>query len=290
LRNHLSAQRQPIGRSKRSIQVHPLICSAALLLTFCAATAAAPLSPEPPAASLLAEAAAAERAIDPARALELYLLANQQRPDDPEILRSIARQYSDLTALGDPSTEQKRKLAEQSLRYALRAYELDPEHPVTLLSLAIVHGKLALYANARDRVAKVKLIKDYAERSLAADPSYDWAHHVLGRWHLEVAAVSGSARFFARLLFGGLPGASVEQAIAHFEQAARLSPASLAHSVELGHAYLAAGRADDARRALERAADLTPRSPHDFEILKRRSEALARLGSESRQPAQPQRT
>lgn len=242
------------------------------LLLWFGAVLAARAEPSSP----LEQALAAEAHLDSARALELFYAADRAAPNDAFILQKIARQYSDLV-VDQPDRATKKRFAETALAYAQRAVALAPEDPVNVLSLAICHGKLAVHSDTRAKVKYSRLIKEGAGRALALDPNYAWAHHVLGRWHYEVADLGATARFFVRLFYGGLPDASVERAIEHLERAVALEPDELNHHLELGFAYSAAGRIADARAKWERGLAMPTRAKHDESSKQRAREALIRL-------------
>jgi hypothetical protein len=227
-------------------------------------------------AALLREAQAAEARLDPARALALYQQADTAKPNDAFILQKIARQYSDLVP-DQPTKEAKKAYATQALGYARRSYELEPANAVHVLALAICHGHIAVASDARTKVEMSRLIKQDAERALALDPTYAWAHHILGRWHYEVASLGGTARFFAKLLYGGIPPASVETGLHHLRRATELEPTELNHWLDLGFAHQAAGDLPAARAAWERGLAMPDRSKHDPTAKRRAREALAAL-------------
>lgn len=257
---------------------HPLpghakaVC--ALLLLFGAPAPARAAAADP--APLVDAALAAEARLESAQALALFLQADAARPDDPFILQNIAQQYSDLV-LDQPSLAEKRRYAQQALAYAERAVALAPRNAINVLSVAISQGKLATFSDPRTKVRLSRLVKEHAERALALDPSYAWAHHVLGRWHHEVAALSGAERFFVGLFYGGLPPASAADAIRHLRRAVELDPAELNHHLELGFALAAAGRAAEAREHWERGLALPARGRHDEPAKQRARAALAAL-------------
>ncbi|MFO1448579.1 MAG: hypothetical protein U1F61_10520 [Opitutaceae bacterium] len=250
------------------------VCSAGLLLTLALAPGRA--MPASTADALVQQGLAAESRFNPKQALVLFQQADALRPNDPFILQRISRQYSDATTL-TTQPDEKRRLAESALSYSLRAYELQPRNPVNVLSLAICYGKLGLYGDTETKVANARLIKQYAEEALALDPDYDWAHHVLGRWHYEVAELGGTKRLVVRLFFGGLPKASVDEAIRHLERAVQLAPDAVGHHVELGFAYLAASRPAKARVAFDQGLALPDKEIHDATAKRRAREALAKL-------------
>lgn len=235
----------------------------------------APVFPAAGVAPLIEEALAAETRLDSARALELFQAADAAKPDDAFILQKIAKQYSDMVP-DQTSDAAKKDLATRALGYARRSFELEPTNAVYALSLAICHGHLAVVGDVRTKVEYSRLIKDETERSLQLDPNYAWAHHLLGRWHYEVASLNSVARFFARILYGGIPPASVEQGIAHLKQATELEPDELNHWIDLGFAYAAAGQKDEARGAWERGLAMPDRGKHDPVAKRRARDALAK--------------
>jgi tetratricopeptide (TPR) repeat protein len=226
--------------------------------------------------TLLAQASAAEAQFDSRRALELYQASLQKQPDSAFVLQKIARQYSDLVE-DQPTVEAKKNYAQTALDFALRAVAIEPENPVNVLSLAICHGRLATYSDTRTKVQYSRLIKEEAERALALDPDYAWAHHVLGRWHYEVTSLGRTARFFVRLFYGGLPESSYAEAIRHLERAAFLEPEALAHRLELGFAQKAAGDLIAARRSLQQGLAMPARDKFDLQAQSRARTVLENL-------------
>jgi tetratricopeptide (TPR) repeat protein len=236
----------------------------------------APLLRADPADELVRAALAAEARLDSAGALQLFLRVDAARPNDPVILQKIATQYSDLVP-EQTNAAAKKDFALRALGYAQRAVSLAPDVAVNVLSLAICHGRLALVSDTRARVEYSRLIKEEAERALQLDPNYAWAHHVLGRWHYEVASFGPAARFFARLLYGGIPAASAEEGVTHLRRATELEPAELSHWLELGFAHAATGRNAEARASWERGLAMPDRGKNAASAKIRAQAALAAL-------------
>lgn len=225
---------------------------------------------------LVREALAAEARLESRAALRLYEQADTARPNDATILQKIARQYSDLV-VEQPDVEAKKRYAQTALDYAQRAVALKPDDPVNILSLAVCHGKLAVYSDTKTKIRYSRLVKEEAERALALDPNYAWAHHLLGRWHYEVADLGTTSKFFVRLLYGGLPPASFDEGVRRLQRATELEPDELNHWLELGFAHAAAGQTDAARIAWTRGLALPSRGKHDEPAKQRARAALARL-------------
>lgn len=227
-------------------------------------------------ADVLAEARAAEAQLEADRALALFLEADRLQPGDAAILQKVAQQYSDLV-VDQRTAEDRREYARTALAYAERAAALAPGNAVNVLSIAVCHGRLAVAGGAREKVAHSRLVRQYAERALALDPDYAWAHHVLGRWHYEVASLGAAERIFVRVFYGGLPGASFDQALAHLRRAVELEPDEPAHRLELGFACAAAGRPAEARDHWEQGLRLPARGKHGEPARQRARAALESL-------------
>ncbi len=214
--------------------------------------------------ALIREGLAAEQHLDSTKALDLFLQADAAKPNDAFILQKIARQYSDsIVDLPSDAIAEKKRRATEALAYAQRAVALDPKNAVSVLSLAVCHGTLGLCSDTRTKIAYSRLMKEEAERALALDPDYAWAHHLLGRWHYEVASLGGTTKFFVKLIYGTLPAASTAQAITCLQRAVALEPGALSHRIDLGFAYLAEGQKEKARSCFERGLTMPSVEKHD---------------------------
>jgi tetratricopeptide (TPR) repeat protein len=225
---------------------------------------------------LVRGALAAEAKLETRRALELFLEAEKSRPNDAFVLQKIARQYSDL-AVDLPTVAEKKASIERALAYSQRSVAADPKNPENVLSVAVCHGKLAVYSDTRRKVEYSRIVREHADRALALDPKYAWAHHLLGRWHYEISDLGTTARVFVRIFYGGLPAASTGDAVKHLEQAVALEPQQLQHRLELGFAYLADKKPDKARAAFEAGLAMPSREKHDDPAKERARAALAKL-------------
>jgi len=225
---------------------------------------------------VLQEALAAEASFDTRAALALFRQADALRPDDAVILQKISRQYSDATH-DTMDTAEKQRLCAEALTYARRAVALQPNSAVNVLSLAICYGKLATYADTRTKLEYSRHVKEYAEQALALSPDHDYAHHVLGRWHYEVAALGFGTRFLVKIIYGGLPDASTAEAVRQLRRAAELSPTLPAHRVELGLALLADHQREAARQTLAQALAMPKREKYDDEAFARARAALEKM-------------
>ena len=207
-------------------------------------------------------------------AVEFYLKADAIEPNNAEILRRIAKQYSQQV-VSEARDPRNRELARKSLEYAQRAVKCDPNNADARLSLAICYGKSAFMESARRRIEMSRLIRSEAEAALRLDPKSDYAWHVLGRWNYELANFNAALRFLAETIYGKFPDASNERAAECFEKAAAISPDRVIHHIELGRTYAALGRKEEALAELKKGLALPSREKDDGESKERARKALA---------------
>jgi len=79
-------------------------------------------------------------------------------------------------------------------------------------------------------------------------------------------------RMLARLIYGGLPKASHEQAMIHLRRAVELEPEELNHHLELGFACATVGEKSEALASWNKGLQLASRGKHD-EPAKQRARA-----------------
>jgi tetratricopeptide (TPR) repeat protein len=246
-----------------------------LIILFSVALTAAAFAAEP-VDSLIAKGDALDRQLKSREALAAYLEVEKLAPKNADVLRKIAKQYAEL--MPDTSSDaEKRKLGEQAVDYARRAVALVPGNAKAQLSLAICYGRLAPLLDNRTKIEYSRLVKDAVDRAIKLDPSDDYAWHVLGAWNYELANLNAVLRGIAGLIYGTLPAASNDRAIECFRKAIEIAPQRVAHHIELGRAYAAAGDKDLARAELRKGLGLPSREKDDEETKERGRAALADL-------------
>jgi tetratricopeptide (TPR) repeat protein len=228
-------------------------------------------------AELLKQGDAFDAKLDNAHALESYLQAEKLGATDAATLTHIARQYALLMNDTESDDEQRRR-GERALEYSKRAVAANPEHAKSLLSAAICYGRLIRFQDTRTKVEYSRFVKEYAERALKLDPADSYAWHVLGAWNYELAQMGAFSRAFVKVVYGGMPPASNEEAERLFRRAVALAPDRVSHHAELGRTLAVLGRRNEARLELNRALSLPNREKDDPESKKRAAATLATLG------------
>jgi len=174
----------------------------------------------------------------------------------------LSKAWSDVTYLDEIGAEalsaaDKRAANEKAVGLCLAASDAAPSSGLPHAACCVAMGRLALFSDNR---AKARLAADaraQAGAAVAKSPRSDLAHHLMGRWHWEMAQLPGVVRTLARLVYGAaLEPGSFEEALAHYRTAAALAPGRLVHRVEVGRSLARAGRGAEAVAELEAALSL----------------------------------
>jgi len=245
------------------------LASRALLALACHAAVAA----SPQAEQLIGQGDAEVQAMHAPEALALYEQAAKADPNDVEILLRISQQCSNLIGQAKSPAEAT-AYARRSLEEAKQAVALAPDNPKAHLALAVAYGRLTDFEDNRTKVEYSRYVKAEAEKTLELNPREDFAYHVLGRWNYAVATMNPVLKMIARFVYGGMPEASLEEAVRDYKKAIALAPQRVIHHHELARAYAALGQAEDARKEWETELTL---KPEDNEGLTDQKEARAEL-------------
>jgi tetratricopeptide (TPR) repeat protein len=228
-------------------------------------------------AKLMAEGDAYDAVLDNKNALDAYLQAEKLGATGAETLYRIARQYALL--MNDTTSESaQHDLAETALAYAKRAIAADPKSAKAQLSAAVCYGRLAPYVGTKQKVEFSRLIKEHADLAMQLDPMDSYAWHILGVWNYELAKMGPFMRGVVKVVYGGIPPASNEEAVRLLRKAAAMAPDRVSHHVELGRAYLALGMKKEARIELQKGLALPDREKDDPVSKRRARDALAEIG------------
>lgn len=194
------------------------------------------MAEDPRVAGFIAQGDAHDARHESKAALAVLQQAEVVEPQNVGVLLRISKQYTDLIDTTKDKADAK-AFAEKALDYARRAVALDANSAKAHLNLSICYGKMTDFVGNKTKMEYAKIIRDEALRSIELDPKDDYAWHVLGRWHAGVANLNGVLRTLARLVYGGLPPASNDDAVRCLRKAVEIAPRRIMHRAELAHVY-----------------------------------------------------
>lgn len=121
--------------------------------------------------------------------------------------------------------------------YAQTALKIDPNNSEANCVMAIALGRSSMSKSGKEKILNAREVKKYVDAALANDPKNFKAWHVLGRWQFEISNLNGLERSLVKVLYGGLPPATIKQSIIAFEKARALRPEFLLNYFEMAKAY-----------------------------------------------------
>ena len=198
---------------------------------------------DPRLVALVKEGDSEDRLGHPQAALTSFLAAEAIDNRDVGVLLRISKQYEDLIPTTKPK-EAAEQVAKKAFSYAQRAVEIDPKVAKAHLSLAVAYGRMTDFIGNKEKLEYSKYIKDETVKSIELDPTDDYAWHVLGCWHSGVANVNGMLKLLAKMVYGGMPPASNEEAVKCLKKACELAPQRIMHHGELARVYQLMGQKD----------------------------------------------
>jgi tetratricopeptide (TPR) repeat protein len=180
-------------------------------------------------------------------------------PRNVEVLYRISRVDSDLVDdLPDDAKKKGYSNALESMAYAKRAIEADPQNSDAHLATAIAYGVMTDFVDDRTKMEYSKVIKAEAEKAIELDSKNDYAYLVLARWNFEMTQLNPFLKGIAELLYGQMPPASQEKALEDFQKAIEIAPNKMIHHFCYGEALAKLGRKDEARAEYQKVLRLPP--------------------------------
>jgi tetratricopeptide (TPR) repeat protein len=210
-------------------------------------------------------------------------LALLESHPDSQHFEVLSRKASTHNFLGmDYLSEQRESEAEyqfeSGLKAARRLVEAFDEEAESHFLYAGLLGNLALMKGGRGKVKIGREVETASQAAIRLDSTHVGAHVVLGVFYREAASLSWLERTAARVLFGGLPGATLEESIASLNLAARLDPESAFASYEKARTLIALRQEQTAEAELERLLQLEPESSQDVRNQEAAESLLKALG------------
>jgi tetratricopeptide (TPR) repeat protein len=211
---------------------------------------------------LVKEGEQLEKAMKDEEALVKYEEAVKLSPNDLRARTKCSEMYS---VIGHRLTDKKKRseyfnIARTHAEAALRQDSLDAD---ANYAMALALSRLAVVGSVKEKIQYVRGIKTFADASLKADPDHVKALYTVGKWHHEVSGLGFAEKAALRIALGGMPPASLAEAIENFEKARRLAPSFVANYLALALAYRDSGQSDKAIELLQRMVRLPPKSQDD---------------------------
>jgi tetratricopeptide (TPR) repeat protein len=151
---------------------------------------------------------------------------------------------------------------QQAEKYARTAIKENADNAEGYKWLAISLGAQAKYSDTKAQVRISKRVKENIEKAIALAPDDDISYLILSRWHYKNSKLGGVVRAFAKVIYGGLPKASLGEAEKLLLRAVELHD-RIAHRYNLAKVYDRMDRREEAKAQLELALLLPVTFPEE---------------------------
>lgn len=131
--------------------------------------------------------------------------------------------------------------------YAETALKHYPNSDEANVAMAFSIAKSLMLKSGKEKIIAVKELKNYGDKAVSQNPKNFKAWHVLGKWNYEVSNLNVIERTAVKIIYGGLPPASLNNSIMYYEKAKSLAPNFTLNYLELAKAY---NKNDETTKAL----------------------------------------
>jgi tetratricopeptide (TPR) repeat protein len=200
-----------------------------------------------------------------------------QRDNSREQGADFCRRANAEYELGRTSKDPKERSAHfhRAEGFAQQAVTADPKGDEGYKWMAIALGAQAEDAGVGTQIRLSRRVKENIDKALALDPKDDISLLVLSRWHYKVASLGIWSRAVVRVVYGGLPQASMEKA-EEIQLRAIAIKDRISHRYSLAKIYYQMGRREDALRQLRLALTLPVTFPEEADDLGKARRKLVR--------------
>lgn len=188
-------------------------------------------------AVLSKEAANLERSLKEGPALDKY---KQVLAAAPTNLNALVRSSELSVEIGEMQADKNAKTTYYTLAkdYADKAISADSNSADAYYVRAVAAGKLSEAETENKKLAaEVKEVKTYADKALLKNSEHGKANYVLGKWNFDVLTLPWTKKAAMKILFGGMPPATIENVYKYMEKCRKLEPYFVPNFLDLAKAY-----------------------------------------------------
>jgi len=212
------------------------------------------------------EATNLERSLKEEEAFNKYkeILSN-----DGGNLKALVRSSELCSSIGSRQTDKNAKANYYNLArdYANKAIAVDSNSADAYYVRAVAAGKLTeVETENKKLVEDVKDIKTNADKALSINPNHGKANYILGKWNFEVLTLSWAKKAAVKVLFGGMPPATIENAYKYMEKCRTIEPYFVPNYLDLAKAYKYDHKPEQSIAVLNQLVRLPVRTANDVAL------------------------
>ena len=208
---------------------------------------------------------------------ESFLRAKKLYNKNPNNIEAICRIAGTnfIKAQNETSLDKQKKIFYRGFDYAKKALSLDSLDGYANFWYAAYIGRIGEIEGIKQAILNSYDVKKYGLRAIELiSEEYDPVHHMMGRWHYELADLSELEKIFASLIYAKPPEGSYNKAIDYFSTAIKIKPHEIRNHYWLGKAYSEIGEFHLAEKEFKIVTKLSPRDIDDKKMQKDAIELL----------------
>lgn len=222
------------------------------------------------------EARSLERQLKTEEAVLKYQEILKKEPSDQMALLRIAELFC---MMGNEAEQDEKKLQQYQYAssYVDKLWAMDSATADAHYAKALITGRMIGFSPVREKAFMTKKLKDEVDKALQIQPNHIKAMYTLAKWNDEVSSLNAAAKAAMKVFFGGLPAASVEEAIKLYQAVRKLSPTFIINNFDLALALKKTGKSDQAIEILNAQMKYPVKSREDQLYKNKSKELLASL-------------
>lgn len=182
--------------------------------------------------ALFEEGKAFERQYNTAQAILKYEDAIKTNPYQIAVLTRLVEIY--CSGLDETKDEKGNKIQLNKVKeLLLLAKAIDSTQADYYYLNALYLGKLIEVSPVKEKAQFTKEIKSLLDEALTKDPNHVKSLYTLAKWNEEVSGLNPAVKAAMKVVFGGLPPASRDQALDLHQKARKLNSGFLANNYDL---------------------------------------------------------
>lgn len=225
---------------------------------------------------VLEEAAKLEKDLKEAEALDTYISVLKIQPSN---VKALCRAAELSGRIGSRFKDDNRKTEyfTAAKSYAEAALKQKQDYANANYAMAYAAMKMATVTKGKDRAGYLRDMKNYADSALLFNPNHAGALYITGKWNTEIYNLNVAEKAAVKVLFGGMPKASLEAAILNFEKARAANPWMLVNYLDLANTYVQNHSTGKAIEVLNKMVKMPPRTGDDESLKAAGRKLLASL-------------
>lgn len=225
------------------------------------------------ATTLMAAGKKLEQQLKDSAALEKYLQAFTIQPSNINAAIKCAEMNCSI-GFRQTDDNTKKRFYITAKQFADTALKLNIDNAEANYAMALVYNKLMTIEKSNEKfVEDLKNFRSYAEQSLTINPNFGKAWHLMGKWHYEVLNLNPVKKAALKVLYGNIPKASIEEALAAFEKCKTLEPYLVRNYFDMAKSYYYDKQYEKALSALQQCIKCPTFLPEDL-VMKQEAKKL----------------